>query len=669
MAHLTPTTHIVELKPFIDAEVFGVAEIHTAHTVVGAAHATGAKFLDYFAVAAATWAPINGHVCADFENLAKQVRSEMKGLDTAEAQMLFDNLAWPSASELRAHLLTSPLVHHDDADAETISIDYTKPLVLSGNLLYLTRQFVDEVNTAQAIGQRLNAPSIELPPRAEEWIAAVLGSEPNELQANAIRNVLRFPTSVLLGGPGTGKTYTIAGMVHALLEDHAQKSSMAPLRIALAAPTAKAAQQMTASITATLNAVDPKGNFTFPQQHRDALAEICGTSSTIHRLLGWAPNNRARFQHDHFSPLPYDVVVIDEVSMISLPLMARLLEALPATAKLVLVGDPAQLQSVEAGAVLPQIAHLASQQRYPITTLTKNWRQQESTNDGTTSPQLNEIGILAEKMRSAATATSSNEVTAIADDVASYLQSSLKDITFVELPSAKKESPASSHAPDPSTQHVRELIAPFLAAFTVAANCAKKGDADGALAALNTVRVLCAHREGKYGISHWNSVIADMVNVGHQRGSVGQPLLNTRNDVRSGLVNGDTSIVVQAGSSRRAAFPPRVSEDNAVSEQSEIRYFAPSALDDAQVAFAMTVHKAQGSQYDTVIVIVPPVGSPLLQRELLYTAATRARRHLVVVATTEAITTAISTSIQRASGLADHISRPRTIVSDSTSAP
>jgi len=670
MSQLTPTTHVSELEPFIHSQVFGVAEIHAAHTLVASAHPTPtiAPFLDYFTLAIATWAPINGHVCVDLVDVRSQVRAEMSRLDSAEAQHEFDALVWPTHDELLTHLSSSPLVHIDSAANQEVVIDYTKPLVLSDNFLYLTRQFVDEVSTAHAIGERFAAQSSEMPVETEQWITEVFQDEHAGLQADAVRNVLRFPTSVLLGGPGTGKTYTIAGMLHALLARHSTQPTTKPLRIALAAPTAKAAQQMTMSITSTLSATDDHGNHKFPQQHREAISNICSTSSTIHRLLGWVPNNRARFQHNHHRPLPFDVVIIDEVSMISLPLMARLLEALPPQATLVLVGDPAQLQSVEAGAVLPQIAYLAEQSAFPIVTLQANWRQRithelvgnknnQSDNADAAQPKLNDIGSLAELMRIPLSATESEEGAA-AHAVIDFLQTPHDDITFIELPVAKSQSSSTPHIPDPTTEKVRDALSHHLVGFATATHCAKKGDAEGALAALATVRVLCAHREGKYGVATWNALVADIAQVGRQRGSVGQPLLNTRNDIKSGLVNGDTSIVVQLGASRRAAFPPLASQTNDA-DSSGIRLFAPSTLDDVDIAFAMTVHKAQGSQYDTVVVIVPPVGSPLLQREMLYTAVTRARRHLVVVATTDSIKVAMRTSIRRTSGLANRITHPR----------
>lgn len=664
MSALVPAAPHPELEPFIRAKVFGVAEIHTARTIVTSVFGEDSKvsFLDYFAIATATWAPVNGHVCADLSDLSAQIRGEMNSLDTLETQHAFDSLQWPSTQDLQKHLQSSQLVHVEAPTGIPHDFDYTKPLVLSGDLLYLTRQFIDEVHIASAIGSRLTQTASPLPTSAEQWITDVFGDGSAGLQAEAVRNVLRNQTNVLLGGPGTGKTYTIAAMLHALLEKHASGKTTQPLRVALAAPTAKAAQQMTASITATLNAVDAAGKPRFPQQHREVIAGICSRSSTIHRLLGWIPNNRSRFQHDEFTTLPYDVVIIDEVSMISLPLMARLLEAMPTHASLVLVGDPAQLQSVEAGAVLPQIAQLASNSQFPIVTLDTNWRQvtntesddEEDHEENVERPKLNNIGELASLMRTSYGATGA-AVEEIAVKVLNFLRTAQSEITFIEIPDTKDSSTPLPRTPDPTSESIRAAIAPHLSSFEAAARCARDGDARGALQALSSVRVLCAHREGKYGISHWNTLVAEMVNVSPQRGSVGQPLLNTRNDIKSGLVNGDTSIVVQFGASRRAAFPPRAIHSDQADSGSEIRLFVPGALDEAEIAFAMTVHKAQGSQYDTVIVVVPPVGSPLLQRELLYTAVTRARRHLVIVATSEAVTTAMKTSIRRASGLAKRI--------------
>jgi exodeoxyribonuclease V alpha subunit len=162
---------------------------------------------------------------------------------------------------------------------------------------------------------------------------------------------------------------------------------------------------------------------------------------------------------------------------------------------------------------------------------------------------------------------------------------------------------------------------------------------------LASIRVLCGHRQGPFGVSDWNDLIANKVGVRKTIGSLGQPLLNTRNDSRTGLANGDTGIVVMDGKSRKVCFA------------NQTKTFEPTALENIEVAFATTIHKSQGSEFETVVVIVPRLDSPLLRRELLYTAVTRARKHLVIVGSQEAITEAINRPIVRASGLADRISQ------------
>jgi exodeoxyribonuclease V alpha subunit len=363
----------------------------------------------------------------------------------------------------------------------------------------------------------------------------------------------------------------------------------------------------------------------FPQTHADLIGGVTKTSSTIHRLLGWSPGNRGRFAHHAQNFLPYDIVIIDEVSMVSLPLMARLLEALAPATKLVLVGDPQQLKSVEAGAVLPDIASLHGDGTYPITKLLTNRRQADEKDP----KKVNDIGQLATNISEASLSQKD------ADAVLKFIKDKTKDITFIALPDASAE-------PSKSSQVLTQLDT-YLKGYRDALKHAKQGKDQEALDSLASVRVLCGHREGPYGVSTWNNLVARTIGVSTTRGAVGQPLLNTRNDLRTGLVNGDTGIVVNTKTGRKVVFSTQ--------QQS----FEPSALEDIEVAFATTIHKSQGSEYHTVIVVVPPVGSPLLRRELLYTAVTRARKHLVLIASEDAITSAVMSTINRASGLAARV--------------
>lgn len=624
MASLNVTTPHQEFQPFINAEVFTATEVHAAQRITDATFSTTdatASFIDYLSVAIAVWAPVNGHVCIDLENVRQQVRDELGSAKEDIDQKLQDNLQWPSPAEWRQHLATSPLVFVPEPK-NLDHVDYTKPLVLFGNMLYLTRQWADEGLVAIALRTRLTATPTSLPAQANTWVSDVFENGPEDYQAQAVVKALTHNTTVLLGGPGTGKTYTIAGMLHAFYSEHAANSTAGntnPLRVAIAAPTAKAARQVTKSVCESLELQH------FPQTHAELIGNVTKTSSTIHRLLGWSPGNRGRFAHHAQNFLPYDIVIIDEVSMVSLPLMARLLEALDPTTKLVLVGDPQQLKSVEAGAVLPDIASLHGDGTYPITKLLKNRRQADEKDP----KKVNEIGKLATKISEASLSQKD------ADDVLKFIKDKTKDITFIALSDASAD-------PSKSSQVLAKLDK-HLQGYHDALEYATKGNAKEALNALASVRVLCGHREGPYGVSTWNKRVGRTVKIPTDRRSVGQPLLNTRNDLRTGLVNGDTGIVINDPSGQKVAF------------STQKQKFEPSALEDIEVAFATTIHKSQGSEYHTVIVVVPPVGSPLLRRELLYTAVTRARKHLVLIASEDAITSAVMSTINRASGLAARV--------------
>ena len=625
MATLAVTTEHDAFLPFVEADVFTVTEVHAAQRITDAVFKDSQidpVFLDYLSVAIAVWAPVNGHVCIDLANVQQQVRDEVGSSNENIDPLLQAQLDWPEMSVWVNHLVKSPLVSVPQP-GELDEVDYTKPLVLFDNLLYLTRQWVDEGTVATALRMRLAAPATPLPANADSWVSEVFKDGPNDHQAEAVRKALTHNTTVLLGGPGTGKTYTIAGMLHAFYSEHALKVStdkpLTPLRVAIAAPTAKAARQVTTSVGLSLSLPH------FPQAHADSIKAVTGVSSTIHRMLGWSPGNRGRFAHHAQNKLPYDVVIIDEVSMVSLPLMARLLEALAPTTKLVLVGDPQQLKSVEAGAVLPDIASLHEDGIYPITKLVINRRQAVAGSENS----VNNIGQLATNISEASLSATD------AENVLAFIKSEHPEITFIALPETVND-------PSKSSQ-VLVMLNSYLDEYRDALSHATQGNSDGALAALASVRVLCGHRTGPFGVSTWNQVVAREVGVPTTRGSIGQPLLNTRNDLRTGLVNGDTGIVIKTENGRRVVFATQTSS------------FEPSALENIEIAFATTIHKSQGSEFETVIVVVPPVGSPLLRRELLYTAVTRARKHLVLIASEDAIKNAVMSTINRASGLAARI--------------
>ena len=325
---------------------------------------------------------------------------------------------------------------------------------------------------------------------------------------------------------------------------------------------------------------------------------------TLHRLLGWRPGWRTRFRHDAAHPLAVDVVVVDETSMVPLPIMARLLEAMPVTARVVLVGDPDQLESVEVGAVLGDIVR-STAMRPAVVRLERQYRTAVG------SP-IAELAGLVRQGR--------------ADDVLDLLHAGADGLTYVGFAAAAAA--------------VREAV---LADLLAARDAATSGDAPAALAHVSAQRVLCAHRRGPFGVAEWSRTVRGWVQGPLDRPAPGDVVLATRNDARTGTNNGDTGVLVDRDGALVAAF----ARGAATIER------APAQIAGLEAAYAMTVHKSQGSEYDTVALIHPPESSPLVGRELLYTAVTRAARRLVIVADDAAVRRAVLTPARRVTGLVD----------------
>lgn len=633
-SRLTPQVVPQPLRPFVDADILGTADVHLARTLARITLDPGFDPTDaeLLALAFSAWAVRSSHVCLDLAHLREQVTREVAPRLDADALERLDGLPWNDTAELVTGLRGSALVSDVNNDASTVPV--TRPLVRNGDLLYMTRQWIDEGIVADLLARRFSAPAATLDNTAMSW-ARTPFAEPDGIdsaQVSAVEAVLSHRTVVLLGGPGTGKTYTIAAMLHALAEQRSAEGGPS-LRVALAAPTAKAAQQMTSSIEGAL------ASKKFPSTHSADIAKWAAQSGTLHSLLGVRGGNLVRFRHDSRNPLPHDVVIVDEVSMVSLPLMARLLEATTDGTTLVLVGDPQQLQSIETGAVLGELSRIGSDLPNSVS-LRENRRQRVMAPDGTTS--LNAIGRLADAMRPV---TDAEEV----DSSVVFEALAAGDGTVEWIEITQDEDPTSV------VPRLPDELAPFSRARALA-ETVDLTPADtallAALAEVDSVRVLCAHREGMWGVSEWNEAVRAAAGVGGEASAPGRPILVLRNDRSVGLNNGDTGVVVGA-TAHRAAFHAHRSPAGGTPDS--VRIFELSALPDTETAFAMTVHKAQGSQYDTVVFVLPPVTSPLLQREMLYTAVTRAVSRLVVIGSRTAIERALTVRAERRSSLADRI--------------
>ena len=498
-------------------------------------------------------------------------------------------------------------------DGKPTTDDPVRPLVLRGDRLFSQRNHANEASVAADL-RRLAATSPAIPATVDDATLDMLFPGPTvddpkplrpDPQKRAVRSFLNGAVTILTGGPGTGKTFTIARVLATLI--HAWPIDRPP-RIAVCAPTGKAATRIGESLAQAATGLRP--------DLAQRLVDIEPT--TIHHLLGSRPDTRARFDHHAGDTLGVDVVVVDETSMLSLSLLARLLEAVPSGARLLLVGDPDQLESIENGSALRDLVDAdgtSSTLTGRVVRLTANHRAQDGT----------QIGDLAEAVR--------------LGEVGTVLELLADGVGIHWNPTANPPGEAGA---------LLEPILPSLAG--VDWSVSDEGDLElvrNHLSSSTEHRLLCGNRHGPTGASTWNRLVEDALNV-HGTWYPGRPLLVTRNEGQLGLVNGQVGVIVRTPDGMRACFEVRGS----------YRLLHPSQLPPVETAYALTIHKSQGSEYADVTSILPAEGSPLLRRELLYTAITRARRSVTIVGTDEAVRSAVERRGFRMTGLVDALSRP-----------
>jgi len=548
------------------AGVLEAPDVHVAARVADLGGEDDERVL--LAVALAVRAVRHGSVCVDLATVPEVAPS----------------LPWPEAEGWSAAVAASPLVQ-------------TGAVRLEHGLVYLDRYHRLEEQVVADLRERATQPPPPVDEAAlEAAVARIRTGHLSKEQERAAVQAVRQWTTVMTGGPGTGKTTTVARVLALLADQAAARGER--LSVALSAPTGKAAARLQEAVVGELEGL--------AVEDRERVGRV--EAMTLHRLLGWLPGNTTRFRHDRGNRLKYDLVVVDESSMVELTMMARLLEAVRPQARLVLVGDPRQLTSVGAGAVLSDlVAGSEGLPASPVASLTENFR---STDD---------IKALAEALR-----------VGDADAVLAALRSPSEEIEFVET----------------------ELAAPLLREGLVhhalrVREAAEAGDAATAVAALDRHRLLCAHREGPHGVRHWNRLVEQWLGeeTGHEIRTewyAGRPLLVTANDYAVGVYNGETGATVRRPDGRLRAV---------ISGSAGLLDLPPGRLDAVETMHAMTIHKSQGSQADEVTVLLPAADSRLLTRELFYTAVTRARVRLRVVGTEESVRAAVATQAQRATGL------------------
>lgn len=589
---VNPTTEpAVEVDPFVRdvvqrgpddaiallnrAGLLAAADVHVARTIGRLAAEDDEAVL--LAVALAVRGVRLGSSCIELAPTIADLRVEAP------------DLAWPGfVDDVDAwwrRVADSPLASGRD-----------RVLVAEEPLLHLVRYHALEVSLCHRLGERLAlAPPQPDLTALDADLQRLFGAPGFEEQRTAADRSARVWTSILTGGPGTGKTTTIARLLVALSSLHDASGRPRRINVGLAAPTGKAAARMREAIHAS--AADP----VFTADERAWLESL--TASTLHRLLGSRPDHRTAFRHHAGQKLPHDVVVVDETSMVSLLMMERLVQAVPSTCRLVLVGDPEQLASVEAGAVLRDVVEgLGGEASGAVTHLERGHRF-----DGG-------IGNLAQAV--------------VDGDVETVLEVLTSGVEGVSLR---------------PPEEIDDVVAGRPAAQARAvAQAARDGDAAAALEALGHHRLLCAHRDGPFGVSHWNERLEREVRTFPDPSRpwfVGRPVLVTRNDASLRVNNGDVGVTLDDGH----RLVVHLDTDALVSS---------SRLSSTQSAYASTVHRSQGSEFEHVTLLLPDEDSLVLTRELLYTAVTRARTSLTVVATPEVVRRAVERRTARASGVA-----------------
>ncbi|HGJ5865420.1 exodeoxyribonuclease V subunit alpha [Arsenophonus nasoniae] len=565
-----------------------------------------------------------GHVCLFIDKLQPFYLFEGRQVEMAFA--LWEMAGSPDSCRIYAELKQC----HAVCDAQQSA---AKPLVLSGNKLYFQRMWADEGLVADFFSRHL------LETVDEQRLATILThlftpSNTPDWQKIAVAVAVTSRIAVISGGPGTGKTTTVARLLATLV-----KLSHEKLIIQLAAPTGKAAARLTESLSNALL----KLNLTATEQ-----AVMPEQAQTIHRLLGAQPDSQLlRYHKDN--PLLLDVLIVDEASMIDLPMMARLIEALPGHARVILLGDRDQLASVEAGAVLGDLCRFSAcgysrARAAQLTEITDCDLSDFISNEG---PEVKDrICLLRKSYRFDAQSGIGRLATAINQG----------NIKHVEQLLTQQSADIAFYSVDSSEQYGK-LLSDAAACYLCYLDMIKAGrNPEEILTTFNRYRLLAALRDGPFGVIGLNDKLEQLL---HRQGSIrrpayswnknyeGRPIMITKNDRPLGLFNGDIGIMLRDGQQGLKAY---FQLPNGV-----VKRIQPSRLPQHETAFVMTVHKSQGSEFEHAALVLPPIFTPIISKELIYTAITRAKNQLTIYADRHVFAKALVTPTERRSGLTERL--------------
>lgn len=507
------------------------------------------------------------------------------------------------------------------------------PLVLEGNRLYLRRYWQYQQTLNKSIQRRLQPIRDKLPETLRKQVNLLFSSTPPEQpdwQKIACVLALRARFTIITGGPGTGKTTTLTKLLALLImQSGIESNNSRKLNILLAAPTGKAAARVSESIGYALNNLDIADDI------KQCLPK---KASTLHRLLGSRRDSRL-YAHHRNNPLVADIVIVDEASMIDLEIMAALMDALPEPTQLILLGDKDQLASVEAGSVMGDLCHDAENGAYDERT-----REWITLNSGEELGKTTQVGsainqqtvMLRYSHRFGEHGGIGQLAKAVNAGDVSLAQAILNNpVNYQGINRIKVDNPADKSLKQlvmAKTNGLRDTESFKRQGYGYYLDVIQQRPTNGTqfnqwaqqvLEAFDAFRVLSPLRLGLWGIENLNQRIEEWL-FAHQKPALwyeGRPVMITRNDYNLGLMNGDIGIALYDNSGKlRVAFPSDVSD-----AEKKILWISPMRLPDVETAFAMTVHKAQGSEFSHVALVLPESRSPVLTRELIYTGITRAK--------------------------------------------
>lgn len=596
----------IHLQPLIDEGLLGDTELQLVDLLGSLVGETSPVPLALLALAIR--APRIGHVCVDFNELLDAERRALMVLMSLDGHGDVDTTTVEAvASKLEAALLDSPLTRQELGSASVA--------VLDGRLFYLHRMWMEELHVFNQLSNAMTEVPRAL--NAAELVALDKFFEPGETdeidyQRLGAERALTSRLTLISGGPGTGKTRTVARTLCALLQAHPQDEE--PLVVRLAAPTGKAASRLAEAIQSE---VQTAGLDELLTEQLFAIEPV-----TIHRLLQM--KHDGTFQRNTANPVHADVVVIDESSMVSLSIMNSLLDAIDPSTRLILVGDPYQLASVDAGAVFGDIVRgvSASSSAEGASSLVVLQRTHRFSSESVTA-----------QLAAAVVQGNSTEALSILGD---HGEHSTTEVRW--LPDEGAMGPqgiSSSLIGQEAIKHAKVVIEAALEQRT-----------HDALHELAGFKLLCGTRHGERGMHAWNRAIEAALKKEYRdliRGEwyVGRPVIMNRNDYQLNLFNGEVGVTVATDDGVKVAFQ----------DDDDIRLIDPILLTDVESQWAMTIHKSQGSEYRHAVVILPEPPSQILTRELLYTGLTRAKPQVTIAASATSVQLSIDTPVRRASGL------------------